>query len=159
ATAHLGFTRSSDEYKVMALASYGRPRYARELRAAVHAAAGGGFRTERVDWDGLAKRRQRGDPLSPEHADLAASVQQVTEEVLLERVRWLHGQTGDTNLAMAGGVALNCVANSRLAAEGPFRHIWVQPAAGDAGTALGGALHLASLAGDARLPMPGARLG
>ena len=158
ATSHLGFTRSSDEYKVMALASYGQPRYAGELRAAVQA-DGGGFRAGPVDWGGLVKARSAGEPCSREHADLAASVQQVTEEVLLELARWLHGRTGDENLAMAGGVALNCVANSRLAAEGPFRTIWVQPAAGDAGTALGGALHLASLDGQRPEPMPGARLG
>ena len=159
ATSHLGFTRSSDEYKVMALASYGRPRHAAELRTAVYADGEGGFRTHRVAWDSLAKRRVKGTALRPEHADLAASVQQVTEEVLLELARWLHGRTGDTHLAMAGGVALNCVANSRLLREGPFEHIWVQPAAGDAGTALGGALQLAADCGDNPSPMPGARLG
>ncbi len=159
ATSHLGFTRSSDEYKVMALAAYGRPRFAQELHAAVHDEPDGGFCTERIDWDGLAKRRVPGKRPGPEHADLAASVQQVTEETLLALARWLHGRTGDANLAMAGGVALNCVANSRLAAEGPFERIWVQPAAGDAGTALGGALHLASLAGEVTQPMPSARLG
>jgi carbamoyltransferase len=159
ATSHLGFTRSSDEYKVMALASYGSPRYAGELRAAVHSDGEGGFRTGRIDWDSLVKRRPRGTPLRPEHADLAASVQQVTEEVLLDLVRWLHGKTGDDNLAMAGGVALNCVANSRLVREGPFERIWVQPAAGDAGTALGGALHLAAESGQVPEAMPGARLG
>ena len=63
--------------------------------------------------------------------------------MLLELVRWLHAQTGDTVLTLAGGVALNCVANSRLLSEGPFEHVWVQPAAGDSGTALGGALHVA----------------
>jgi carbamoyltransferase len=159
ATSHLGFKRSSDEYKVMALAAYGKPRFASELRAAVHTDGQGGFTAERVSWDGLVKKRPRGGQISPEHADLAASVQLVTEEVLLGLARWLHGQTGDANLAMAGGVALNCVANSRLATEGPFERIWVQPAAGDAGTALGGALHLASQAGEATQPMPGARLG
>jgi carbamoyltransferase len=79
--------------------------------------------------------------------------------VLLELVRWLHRRTGDRVLTMAGGVALNCVANSRLAAEGPFERIWVQPAAGDAGTALGAALRLASELGDPVRPMPGAALG
>jgi carbamoyltransferase len=79
--------------------------------------------------------------------------------VLLDLVRWLHAQTGDRVLTMAGGVALNCVANSRLAAEGPFERIWVQPAAGDAGTALGGALQAAADAGERPAPMPGADLG
>jgi carbamoyltransferase len=159
ATAHLGFLHSSDEYKVMALASYGRPRFAAELGRLVNADGEGGFRTEPVGWDSLVKRRQPGEPLTAEHADLATSVQLVTENVLLDLTRWLHGRAGGRELAMAGGVALNCVANSRLHAEGPFDRIWVQPAAGDAGTALGGALHLAAAAGELAGPMPGADLG
>ena len=159
ATSHLGFRNASDEYKVMALASYGRPRFAAELGALVYPDGNGGFRTEPVDWSGLVKRRAPGEPMNAEHADLAASVQQVLEDVLLDLVRWLHGRTGDQCLAMAGGVALNCVANSYLAAEGPFEQIWVQPAAGDAGTALGGALSLAAEAGEAVAPMPDAYLG
>jgi len=158
-TAHLGFARSSDEYKVMALASYGKPRHAAELRALVHADGEGGFVTEPVDWGGLVKQRAAGEAIGPEHADLAASAQLVLEEVLLDLARWLHGRTGDRVLALAGGVALNCVANSRLAAEGPFAAIWVQPAAGDAGTALGAALHLASEHDRAVTPMPDAYLG
>jgi carbamoyltransferase len=159
ATSHLGFQHSSDEYKVMALASYGRPRFAAELSALVYPDGNGGFRTEPVDWGGLVKRRAPGGPLSPDHADLAASVQQVLQDVLLDLTRWLHGRTGDRFLAMAGGVALNCVANSRLAADGPFERIWVQPAAGDAGTALGGALALAADAGEAVTAMQDAYLG
>ena len=159
ATSHLGFQHSSDEYKVMALASYGRPRFAAELSALVYADGDGGFRTDPVAWDSLVKRRLPGSPLSPAHADLAASVQQVLQDVLLDLARWLHGRTGDACLAMAGGVALNCVANSRLAADGPFGRIWVQPAAGDAGTALGGALALAAEAGEAVAPMRDAYLG
>jgi carbamoyltransferase len=159
ATAHLGFLHSSDEYKVMALASYGSPRFAAELSRLVYADGEGGFRTEPVGWDSLVKRRRADEPLTAEHADLAASVQRVTENVLLDLARWLHGRTGGRELAMAGGVALNCVANSRLHAEGPFDRIWIQPAAGDAGTALGGALHLAAAAGELAGPMPGADLG
>jgi carbamoyltransferase len=158
-TSHLGFLHSSDEYKVMALASYGTPRVAAELGCLVYPDGAGGFRTERVDWDRLVKRRAPGEALSAEHADLAASVQRVTEDLLLELARWLHGQTGGRDLAMAGGVALNCVANSRLHREGPFDRIWVQPAAGDAGTALGAALALASSAGETTAPMPDAYLG
>jgi carbamoyltransferase len=86
-------------------------------------------------------------------------VQARLEEVTLDLARWLHAQTGDRVLTMAGGVALNCVANSRLAADGPFEHVWVQPAAGDAGTALGAALWTAHALGDAIEPMPGAALG
>ena len=159
ATAHLGFLRSSDEYKVMALASYGEPRFAAELRRSVHATGDGGFVTEPVDWAALAKPRLPGEELTAQHADLAASLQRVLEDTLLELVRWLHGRTGDRALSMAGGVALNCVANSRIAAEGPFDHVWVQPAAGDSGTALGGALHVARELGDLPTPMPGADLG
>ena len=158
-TEHLGFQRSSDEYKVMALASYGVPRHLPVLREAVRATGDGGFRTDPVAWDALAKRRASGAEFDAEHADLAASVQARLEEVLLQLVRWLHEQTGDRVLTMAGGVALNCVANSRLAAEGPFETIWVQPAAGDAGTALGGALHAAAAAGERPAPMAGADLG
>lgn len=158
-TAHLGFLHSSDEYKVMALASYGTPRFAAELARLVYADGAGGFRTEPADWDRLVKRRAPGEPLSGEHADLAASVQRVTEDLLLELARWLHGQTGAGNLAMAGGVALNCVANSRLHREGPFDRIWVQPAAGDAGTALGAALSVARSGGETTAPMPDAFLG
>jgi carbamoyltransferase len=158
-TEHLGFLRSSDEYKVMALASYGIPRHLPLLRDAIRATGDGGFRTDPVAWGALAKRRGPGDELGAEHADLAASVQARLEEVLLSLARWLHERTGDRVLTMAGGVALNCVANSRLAAQGPFETVWVQPAAGDAGTALGGALHVAAAAGERAAPMPGADLG
>ncbi|MYW03805.1 carbamoyltransferase N-terminal domain-containing protein, partial [Streptomyces sp. SID3343] len=158
-TAHLGFLRSCDEFKVMALASYGRPRFLDELRRSVYATGDGSFRTEPVNLSALAKARRPHEDWTPEQADLAASVQAVTEEVLLDLVRWLHARTGDRHLSMAGGVALNCVANSRIAAEGPFEHIWVQPAAGDAGTALGGALHVAEVMGDRTTPMAGADLG
>jgi carbamoyltransferase len=92
-------------------------------------------------------------------ADLAASVQARLEEVLLDLARWLHERTGDRTLSMAGGVALNCVANSRILREGPYDEVWVQPAAGDSGTALGGALHVAREGGDRPRPMPGADLG
>jgi carbamoyltransferase len=158
-TEHLGFLRSSDEYKVMALASYGVPRHLPVLREAIRATGDGGFRTDPVAWDALAKRRAPAEEFAAEHADLAASVQARLEEVLLQLARWLHEQTGDRALTMAGGVALNCVANSRLVAEGPFETVWVQPAAGDAGTALGGALHVAAAAGERGAPMAGADLG
>jgi carbamoyltransferase len=157
-TAHLGFLRSSDEYKVMALASYGTPRFLPQLRQYVHPTGDGGFRAHGVDWAALAPARAKDEPWTRDHADLAASAQAVLEEVLLELVHWLHGEAGGETLTMAGGVALNCVANSRIAARGPYRNVWVQPAAGDAGTALGGALHLAANEG-APQPMPGPALG
>src|SRR2546425_8778024 len=92
-------------------------------REAVRGTGGGGFTVEPVPWDALAKRRRPDEAWTAEHADLAASVQRRLEEVLLDLVRWLHASTGDDVLTMAGGVALNCVANSRVAVEGPFRRV------------------------------------
>jgi carbamoyltransferase len=159
-TAHLGFRRSSDEYKVMALASYGDPtRFSEVFRCHVHPTEDGGFRTRGLDPTTLTPPRAPGGRLLPEHADLAAALQQRVEEVILSLARWLHARTGETAITMAGGVALNCVANARLAREGPFEHVWVQPAAGDAGTALGGALFAAHRAGDTTMPMVTAALG
>ncbi|MFI6737615.1 carbamoyltransferase [Nonomuraea sp. NPDC050451] len=158
-TEHLGFMRSSDEYKVMAMASYGTPRHLDVLRELITATPEGGFRVEPIDWGGFAKKLGSGERWTADHADLAASVQTRLEEVLLDLAFWLHGRTGARHLAMAGGVALNCVANTRLLAEGPFEDIWVQPAAGDSGTALGGALHLAQEHGEPAAPMRGADLG
>ncbi|MEV4014690.1 carbamoyltransferase C-terminal domain-containing protein [Nonomuraea angiospora] len=158
-TEHLGFMRSSDEYKVMAMASYGTPRHLDVLRELIRATPEGGFLVEPIDWGGFAKKLAGGERWTADHADLAASVQTRLEEVLLDLAFWLHGRTGARRLAMAGGVALNCVANTRLLAEGPFEDIWVQPAAGDSGTALGGALQLAQEHGEPAAPMRGADLG
>lgn len=158
-TERLGFLRSSDEYKVMALASYGTPRFLPRLREWVHATGGGGFRAHGVDWDALAPPRRKGEQWTQDHADLASSVQTALEEVVLDLVRWLHASAGGTSLTLAGGVALNCVANSRVAAEGPYDSVWAQPASGDAGTALGAALHVAAEGGDKPAPMSTAALG
>jgi carbamoyltransferase len=158
-TEHLGFLRSSDEFKVMALASHGGPRFADELRRAVYATGDGGFRTEPIDWGSLVKQRRPDEPWTQDHADLAASVQHRLEEVLLELAGWLRGRTGGDVLTLAGGVALNCVANTRLLSDSGYSDVWVQPAAGDSGTALGGALHVARAEGDRTRPMPGADLG
>ncbi len=158
-TDHLGFLRSSDEYKVMAMASYGQPRFLPELRERIYTTGDGGFRTEKVDWGALVKRLGKGEAWTQDHADLASSVQKRLEEVLLELVGWLHEQTGGSDLTLAGGVALNCVANTRIAAEGPFERVWVQPAAGDSGTALGAALHVSATEGEMPHPMAGADLG
>ncbi|MDQ0994654.1 carbamoyltransferase C-terminal domain-containing protein [Streptomyces sp. V3I7] len=158
-TEHLGFLRSCDEFKVMALASHGSPRMLGELRRHVHPTGDGGFRATGVPWHELCAPRGPEEPWTQDHADVAASAQAVLEETLLDLVRWLHGRTHDSVLTMAGGVALNCVANSRVAREGPFSRVWVQPAAGDAGTALGAALLLAAGAGDEPQPMAGADLG
>src|SRR3954468_9812275 len=159
-TRHLGFMHSSDEYKVMALASYGEPRHLDLLRELVRANDDGGFTVERIDWGGPGQPRTSDGEMTGEHADLAASVQVRLEEILLDLARWLYDAAGGpSTLAMAGGVALNCVANARIVAEGPYQRVWVQPAAGDAGTALGAALHVAATAGDATTPMPGVDLG
>jgi carbamoyltransferase len=158
-TEHLGFLRSSDEFKVMAMASYGTPRFMDEIRARVRTDGNGGFSTDPIDWQAMAKRLSSGEEWDEDHADLAASVQLRLEEVLLELAQWLRRRTGGDRLTMAGGVALNCVANTRLHAESGYDEVWVQPAAGDAGTALGGALHVAAQQGDDVQPMPGADLG
>jgi carbamoyltransferase len=158
-TEHLGFRRSSDEYKVMAMASYGAPRFLDALRALVRSGGDGGFAIDRVDWDSFAPRLANGEAWTEAHADLARSVQERLEEVLLELARWVHLHTGEPCLTMAGGVALNCVANSRIWRDGPFDAVWVQPASGDSGTALGAALRVARDLGDRVLPMAGADLG
>lgn len=159
-TAHLGFRRSSDEYKVMALAAYGDPgRFGPVFHEHVRATGDGGFEVRPVDLATLAPPRSAGEGWTDVHADLAAGVQARLEEVVLDLARWLHDATGERTLTMAGGVALNCVANGRLAAEGPFDGVWVQPAAGDAGTALGAALAVATHLGDRCAPFETVALG
>jgi carbamoyltransferase len=158
-TDHLGFLRSSDEFKVMALASYGKPRFLEELRELVYPTGDGGFVATELDWGRWASRRIDDGTWGGEHADLAASVQARLEEVLVDLARWVHEQTGDRVLTMAGGTALNCVANTKIWRETPFEEIWVQPAAGDAGTALGAALQVSADGGEVPEPMPSAALG
>jgi carbamoyltransferase len=155
-TYYLGFKVNSAEYKVMGAAPYGTPKYADKiLDELVELRSDGSFRLNMryFGYDsGLTMTNRRFDDLfghprrEPEakmeafHWDMAASVQRVTEEIVLAMVRDLHARTGLKNLCMAGGVALNCVANGRVIREGPFDELWVQPAAGDAGGALGAAL-------------------
>jgi carbamoyltransferase len=158
-TMHVGFHRSSDEYKVMALAAYGKPRWHADIAQAMRHDGDGGFVALPVDFGRFVPPRREGEPFADGHADLAASVQAVLQETLLELARWLHARTGMKALVMAGGVALNVVANSYIAEQGPFEHVWVQPAAGDAGTALGAALYVARAMGDAVEPMGSAALG
>ena len=159
-TEHLGFRRSSDEYKVMALASYGSPRWLEEFRSLVRTTGDGGFVVEPIEWGSYVKRGAgAGDTVDADSADLASTVQVRLQEVLLELAAWLHEQTGDTALCLAGGVALNCVANSVLWRDSPFTDVWVQPASGDSGTALGGAMYLAHQLGDGVQPMGSAGLG
>ncbi len=155
-TAHCGFKVNSGEYKLMGLAPYGEPTYVdRILGDLVDLADDGALRLDLRYFDFLAGRRmtnRRFDalfdgpardseaPIGRRERDLAASIQHVTEEVVLRSAATAHDLTGETDLVLAGGVALNCVANGRLLREGPFERIWVQPAAGDAGSALGCAL-------------------
>ena len=155
-TYFCGFKVNSGEYKLMGLAPYGTPRFANLiLEHLVELKPDGSFRLALDYFDycaGLTMTSPKfdrlfgGPPRRPEAAltsrelDLAASIQQVTETVLLRMARQLHAQTGMKNLCLAGGVALNCVGNGRLLREGPFERIWIQPAAGDAGGALGAAL-------------------
>ena len=155
-TYFCGFKVNSGEYKLMGLAPYGEPRYKDLILERLLALKEDG--TFRMDMryfnyaNGLTMTNQRfaklfgGPPRRPEspvtqrEMDLATSIQAVTEEVVLRLGRTVHRETGIDQLCLAGGVALNCVANGRLLREGPFKDIWVQPAAGDAGGALGAAL-------------------
>ncbi len=157
-TAHLGFLRSSDEFKVMALASHGTPRMLAELRRHVYPTGDGGFHATAVPWHELCPSRGADEPWTQAHADVAASAQAVLEETLLDLGAALR-QDAPPRPHARRRVALNCVANSRIAREGPFSQVWVQPAAGDAGTALGDALLLAAGHGDDPEPMTGADLG
>jgi carbamoyltransferase len=125
----------------MALASYGKPAYVDAFREIVRYRHDG---TYTVDAPRLVERfgpaRERGGPLEQKHFDIAHSLQVTLEETVLQLAGWLHEKTGLARLAMAGGVALNCVMNARVRDRGPFAEVWVQPASGDAGTALGAAL-------------------
>ncbi|MEO0405978.1 MAG: carbamoyltransferase N-terminal domain-containing protein, partial [Cyanobacteria bacterium P01_A01_bin.135] len=155
-TYYAGFKVNSGEYKLMGLAPYGEPKYAQLiLEHLVDLKPDGTFRLN-MDYfnfaTGLTMTNGRfdklfgGKPRRPEteltqrHMDLAASVQQVTEEIVFRLGSTLHRETQQPYLCLAGGVALNCVANGKLLREGPFKDIWVQPAAGDAGSAVGSAL-------------------
>jgi carbamoyltransferase len=155
-TYYTGFKVNSGEYKVMGLAPYGEPRYAQTiLDHLLDVKPDGSFRLDQSYFNyctGLSMTNARfhalfeGEPRQPDelltqrHMDLAASIQAVTEEVVLRLTRGIADETGAKNLCLAGGVALNCVANGKIVRDGRFENIWVQPAAGDAGGALGAAL-------------------
>ncbi|WP_263769540.1 carbamoyltransferase [Propionivibrio soli] len=140
-TEHLGFLQSSDEYKVMALAALGEPRYRQPLSDVVRVGRDGQFTVAPLDMEVVfGPARTPGQRLEQRHFDIAASLQSVLEDTVLRLARWLREKSGEPNLAMAGGVALNCVMNARLRDARIFDNVWVQPAAGDAGTALGAAL-------------------
>jgi len=140
-TSYLGFLHSSDEYKVMALASYGKPVYLNEFRSMIHVEEKGKYSICDLKLEErFGKARKRDEPFLQHHFDIAYSLQKVLEETVLQLVNWFQKETGKENLCMAGGVALNCVLNSVIRDYSNFKNIWVQPAAGDAGTALGAAL-------------------
>ena len=155
-TYYLGFKVNSAEYKVMGAAPYGDPKYTDQIfDELVDAREDGSFKLNmkyfaydygltmtNSKFDALfgQPRRESESEMEQFHWDMAASVQRVIEEIMLRIVRDLHQKTGLKNLCMAGGVALNCVSNGRIVREGPFENLWVQPAAGDAGGALGAAL-------------------
>ncbi len=166
-TQFLGFPKYGDEYKVMGLASYGRPAFLPAMRKIIWPTADGTFTTDldyfvhassgvTMSWEGgeptlgplfspkfiesFGPARSPEEPLTERHQDLAASLQAAYEEVFFARLRWLHKKTGLTSLCLAGGCAMNSVANGKIFRETPFREVFIQSAAGDAGTSLGAAL-------------------
>jgi carbamoyltransferase len=157
-TYYCGFKVNSGEYKLMGLAPYGQPRHVDViLEKLIDLKDDGSFRMDMSYFNycqGLTMTSKKfdrlfgGPPRSPEtlltqrDMDLAASIQVVIEEIMLRMARHVHAETGQKHLCLAGGVALNCVANGRILREGPFEELWIQPAAGDAGGALGAALFI-----------------
>jgi len=155
-TYFTGFKVNSGEYKLMGLSPYGEPKYVDLiLKELIDLREDGSFRLNMKYFGFLDEMRMinknferlfGGPPRQPEseitqrEIDIAASIQRVTEEIMLRMARYLYSLTGEKRLCLAGGVALNCVANSRILREGPFEEIWIQPAAGDAGGAVGSAL-------------------
>lgn len=157
-TYFCGFRVNSGEYKLMGLAPYGEPRYADLIRdKLVDIKPDGSLRLDLSYFDFCLGQRMTSrkfdqlfggpprppeSPLTEREMDLAASIQVVTEEIMLKMARHVHAETGLKNLCLAGGVALNCVGNGKILREGPFENLWIQPAAGDAGGALGVALFI-----------------
>ena len=157
-TYFTGFKVNSGEYKLMGLAPYGEPKYVKRIRDhLIDLKPDGSFRLDMSYFEycqGLRMTsykfhalfggppRQPEAPITEREMDIAASIQAVTEEAMLRAARHVHAQTGMRDLCLAGGVALNCVGNGRVLREGPFDNVWIQPAAGDAGGALGVALFI-----------------
>lgn len=176
-TDYLGFLRASDEYKVMGLASYGEPEYIEEFRELIR--EDGDWYAMDLSWmvyhylpgskrgyfsDKFIKRfgppRKKNEPVEKRHENIAASAQLLLEEHVLRMAGHLHSKTNAKNLCLAGGVALNCSMNGRLLRESPFENIYIQPAAGDDGIAIGAALQLHQHFGDGkRFTLNDARLG
>ena len=169
-TYFTGFRVNSGEYKLMGLAPYGEPKYVDRIREhLIDLKDDGSFRMDMSYFnycEGLKMTSSKFDelfdgpprkpeaPITAREMDLAASIQEVTEEIMLRSARHVHAETGQRNLCLAGGVALNCVGNGRILREGPFENVWIQPAAGDAGGALGVALFIwYQLLGNSRTPL------
>ncbi|NIA15130.1 MAG: carbamoyltransferase [Nitrospiraceae bacterium] len=178
-TDYLGFLRASDEYKVMGLASYGEPEFYDDFARIIRPRSNGWYDID-LSWlachylpgsrcgyfsrkflDRFGPPRRKGEPVEQRHRNIAASAQRVLEETILRLLNALHAQTSQKRLCMAGGVALNCAMNGRLLRESPFEEIWVQPAAGDDGIAIGAAfqLHHTLTGAERSYVMRDARLG
>ncbi len=178
-TDYLGFQRACDEYKVMGLASYGEPEYLDDFRTIVCDAGKGHYAID-LSWmayhyrpgsregyfsdkflQRFGAKRRTGEPVEARHRNIAASAQRVLEETVLRLCEHLHSITGETALCLAGGVGLNCSMNGRLLRESPFDKIFVQPAAGDDGIAIGAAMQLHHELTEAprRFEMKSAQLG
>lgn len=169
-TAYLGFRVNNGEYKVMGLAPYGEPRYLAQMRDMVRSLDGPGLELNMAYFDYVSgssmfseeMERRLGQParrsheeVTGFHCDVAKSLQVHLEDILMEKAGYLHRQVGSKNLCLAGGVALNCVANGKLHREGPFENVFVQPAAGDDGGCLGAAaLAQVTISGEPPGPRP-----
>jgi len=154
-TAFLGFRVNNSEYKVMGMAPYGKPKYLDEMRKLIDVKGDGSFALN-MDYFDFHKKmtmpspkfkelfgepRKNDAPITQKHKDIAMSLQKITEEIVFKCLKHLHRITGEENLCIAGGVALNSVANGKILHETPFKRVWIQPAAGDAGGALGTAYY------------------
>ncbi|HEO72582.1 MAG TPA: carbamoyltransferase [Candidatus Hydrogenedentes bacterium] len=159
-TDYLGFLRASDEYKVMGLAAYGEPEFYDDFRRIIRPRTDGWYDVDR-SWlvchylpgsikgyfsrkflERFGPPRRKGEPIEKRHSNIAASAQRVLEDRVLGIAEWLHRETGSSQLCLAGGVALNCAMNGRLQRESPFDELFIQPAAGDDGIAIGAAFQL-----------------
>jgi carbamoyltransferase len=171
-TYYLGFEVNDGEYKVMGLAPYGKPTFVDRIHKVATDHGDGSVTLDLRYFDFVNRERMitdrfeelfGGRPRAAESSftqrdwDIAASIQRYTEEVMLGAARHIHKQTGDRNLCMAGGVALNCVANGRILREGPYKELYIQPASGDAGGAIGAALYHAHAVHDQPRPEGGMR--
>lgn len=171
-TGYLGFKVNSGEYKVMGLAPYGEPKHVDRIKRLIDIADDGSFRLDMDHFDfdfgmrmaneaffevmGRGPREHDSDGMDPFYMDVARSLQEVVNEVMVKQANALHARTGLPNLCLAGGVALNCVANGHILRESPFQNVFVQPAAGDAGGALGVALWIHHMVlGHERTPSDG----